>query len=243
MYIYIYIYIYIYTHISCVRIHRQHPYLSFCQKEPPTPSNKCFHRLAEPPHPRSPYAKWNKLHIHERICISSSEREANVHTNVHNTFLTYRPAYAWCSQHLWMHAYSPQKMHMRSCMCAYATAQKLLCHKTIANLSWVLREHRADCRLPPAQPPAQLLSRPIPSPDAVRSRNPSKSTLAHDAVAATGMHKHYSIIRLGVDLIQFVYGSHSPLATEVTHHRHIHSPFFRASFIYIYINICIYIYI
>jgi hypothetical protein len=30
-------------------------------------------------------------------------------------------------------AHSPQKMHMRSCMRAYATVQKLLCHETIAN--------------------------------------------------------------------------------------------------------------
>jgi len=34
--------------------HRQHPYFSFCQKQPPTPSNKCCYRLVEPPHPHSP---------------------------------------------------------------------------------------------------------------------------------------------------------------------------------------------
>jgi len=68
-----------------------------------------------------------------------------------------------------------------------------------------LREHRAGCRLPPAL----LLSRRNQSPDAVRSRNPSKSTLAHDTVAAVVSHKHHSIIRVGVGLIQFVYGSHS----------------------------------
>jgi len=42
--------------------------------------------------------------------------------------------------------------------------------------------------------PPCLLSRRKWSPDAVRSRNPSKSTLAHDAVAAAVSRKHYSII-------------------------------------------------
>jgi len=64
-----------------------------------------------------------------------------------------------------------------------------------------------------------LLSRPNPSSDAVRTRNPTKSTLAHDAVAAAVSHKHHSIIHVGAGLIQFVHGSHSCLATEFTHHR------------------------
>ena len=49
-------------------------------------------------------------------------------------------------------------MHMRSCMRAYATVQELLCHETIANLSWVLREHRAGCRLPHALSPVSTKS-------------------------------------------------------------------------------------
>jgi len=43
-------------------------------------------------------------------------------------------------------------------------------------------------------------------------RNPCKSTLAHDAVAAVVLHKHHPIICVGVGLIQFVYGSHSRMA-------------------------------
>jgi len=77
--------------------------------------------------------------------------------------------------------------------------------ETIANLSLVLREHRAGCRLPPAQ----LLSRTNQSPDAVRFRYPSKFTPAHDAVAAAVLHKHHSVIRVGAGLIHFVNGSHS----------------------------------
>jgi len=80
-----------------------------------------------------------------------------------------------------------------------------------------LREHHAGCRFrPPSCPfvePAALLlaSRPTSSP-----RNPSKSTLAHDAVAAVVLHKHHLIIRVGAGLIQFVYGSHSRMAADLT---------------------------
>ena len=60
-----------------------------------------------------------------------------------------------------------------------------------------------------------LLSRPNLSPDAVRSRNLSKSTLAHDVVAAAVLHKHHAIIRVGAGLIQFVYWSHSHLSADL----------------------------
>jgi len=116
--------------------------------------------------------------------------------------------------------------------------------KVIANLPGVLREHCASCRLPTAL----LLSRRNQSPDAVRSRNPSKSTLAHDAVATVVLHKQYSIIsvykhysiirvhkhcsiiRAGAGLIQFVYGSHSRLAADLILHRNLFSPFFSRAF-------------
>jgi len=115
---------------------------------------------------------------------------------------------------------------MRSCMRAYATVQKLveklLCHETIANL--ILSLARASCRL--LLPPAQLLSRLNPSPDAVRSRNLSKSTLAHDAVATAVSHKHHSIICVGAGLLQFVYKLHSRLATELTLDKVLFSPWF-----------------
>jgi len=81
----------------------------------------------------------------------------------------------------------------------------------------------------PLLPPVWL-SRPNPSPDAVRSRNPSKSTLAHDVVAAAVSHKHHSIIHVGAGLIQFVYGSHPKRATELIHHKDLFSPFFFAGF-------------
>ena len=40
--------------------------------------------------------------------------------------------------------------------------------------------------------------------------------LALDAVAAVVLHKHHLIIRVGAGLIQFVYGSHSRLAADLT---------------------------
>jgi len=80
-----------------------------------------------------------------------------------------------------------------------------------------------------------LLSRPNPSPDAVRPRNPSKSSLAHDAVAtATAVsHKHHLTIRVGAGLIQFVYGSHSCLATDLIHRRIPFSPRFSWGFLFL----------
>jgi len=44
-----------------------------------------------------------------------------------------------------MHTYSPQKMHMHSCMRAYATVQKLLGHESYCEL--ILSLARASYRL------------------------------------------------------------------------------------------------
>jgi len=64
-----------------------------------------------------------------------------------------------------------------------------------------------------------LLSQPNQSPVAVCSRNPSKSTLVHDVVAAVVSHKHHLVIRVGAGLIHFVYGSHSRLAADLILHK------------------------
>jgi len=106
---------------------------------------------------------------------------------------------------------------------------------TAASLPWrILRTYLESC--------ANIVQvvvyyRPTSSPlagnplrDAVRSRNPSKSTLAHEAVATAVLHKHHLIIRIGTDLIQFVYWSHLRLTTEVTRNRNVFSPFFARVF-------------
>jgi len=53
---------------------------------------------------------------------------------------------------------------------------------------------------------ARPSARPVagnPLRDAVRSSDPSKSTLAHDAVATAVLYKHHPIIRVDAGLIQF----------------------------------------
>jgi len=122
------------------------------------------------------------------------------------------------------------------CKNAHGLVHAHLCNGAKASLPWkLLRTYLESCAsivqavvcrpLPPL-----LLSRLNPSPDAVRSRNPSKSTLVHDAVAAVVLHKHQTIIRVGAGLIQFVHGSHSHFVTGVTSSRILFWPFFRASF-------------
>jgi len=131
----------------------------------------------------------------------------------------YTSIVSWC-----MVLTTPVEMHTTlSAKNAYALVHARIYNGAEASLPWkLLRTYLESCTsivqvvvcsllLPPL-----LLSRPNPSPDAVRSRNSSKSMLAHDAVAAAVSHKHHSIIRVGAGLIQFVYGSHARLATELT---------------------------
>jgi len=107
-------------------------------------------------------------------------------------------------------------------MRAYSTVQQLLCHGGYCEL--ILSLARTSCRLLfTARPTARSLAALR---DVVRSRNPSKSTLAHDAIATAVLHKHHPIIRVGAGLIQFVYRSHLRLATEATRNRNAFSPFF-----------------
>jgi len=127
---------------------------------------------------------------------------------------------------------------------AYGLVHARLCNGVAAILPWkLLRTYHESCanivRTVVCHPPSCRLDlgRPPPSPDAVRLRNPSKSTLAHDAVAAAVLHKHHPTIHVNAGLIQFIYGSRSHLVcvslffsrrlpvTEM-HFRH-----FRASFL------------
>jgi len=164
-----------------------------------------------------------------RICTSCREREANVYAVVHNICLTYTPAHAWCTTTpVNACRLSAKKMHMDSCMRAYSTVQQLLCHGGYCEL--ILSLARTSCRL-------LFTARPTARPfagnslhDVVRSRNPFKSTLAHDAVATVVLHKHHPIIRVGAGLIQFVYRLHLRFATEAARNRNAFSPFFARVF-------------
>ena len=114
-----------------------------------------------------------------------------------------------------------------------------LCNGAAASLPWKpLRTYLESCAnivqdIVSAHPPAPSSSQPPscwPVARHVRLRNPIKSTLAHDAVAAVVLQKHRLIIRVGADLIQFVYGSHSRLAADLTLDKNLFSlPFSRGT--------------
>jgi len=84
-----------------------------------------------------------------RICTSCREREAKMYADVHNSCPTYTPAHAWC-------ATTPVNLNAcrlfaKKCIWTCVCAPIQLCSsfftmEAIANLSWVLREHRADCQ-------------------------------------------------------------------------------------------------
>jgi len=101
---------------------------------------------------------------------------------------------------------------MRAC----ATVQQLPCRGSYCEL--ILSANIVQAVVT-AHPPAPSSSRPPscwPVVRHVRLRNPIQSTLPHDAVAAVVLYKHHLIIRVGGGLIQFVYGSHSRLAADLT---------------------------
>ena len=123
-----------------------------------------------------------------------------------------------------MHADSLQKMYMDSCIRAYSTVQQLLCHGRYCEL--ILSFARTLCRLLFTARPTDRPLEGNPLRDAVRSRNSSKSTLAHDAVATAVLHKYHPIIHVGAGVIQFVYRSHLRLVTEATSNINAFSPFF-----------------
>ena len=129
--------------------------------------------------------------------------------------------------------YSPQKN-------AHAPVHARLCNRAETSLPWkLLRTHLESClsivQAVVCRPP--LLARRNLMPDNVRSRNHSKSTLAHDSVAAAVSHKHHSIIRVGAGLIQFVYGRTRSSATEVVPSKILCPPFVPACFFCLFVGI------
>ena len=129
---------------------------------------------------------------------------------------------------------------MDSCMRPYSTVQQLLCHGGYCEL--ILSLARTLYRLLFTAHPTDRPLAGNPLRDAVRSRNPSKSTLAHDMVTTAVLHKHHPIIRIGAGLIQFVYRSHLRLAMETTRNRNAFSPFFPRVFQYLHIDLNLEVY-
>jgi len=113
-------------------------------------------------------------------------------------------------------------MHTDSCMRAYATVQKLLCHGSYCEL--LLSLARASCRLSFATRPC------CPSCCLNQTRRPT--LFAQEIhpnpcqLMTVVSHKHDSIIRVGAGLIQFVSRSH----LRFTSSRILFPLFFRVSF-------------
>ena len=155
---------------------------------------------------------------------------------MHGYIYIYICKYMYIYIHVYTYAYAHMYIYISTTR-ACAPVQRcssFLAMEAIAKVSWVLRERRAGCRFRP--PSCPFASRPPfcwPVVRHVRLRNPIKSTIAHDAVAAVVLHKHHLIICVGAGLIQFVYRSHLHLATEATRNRNAFSPFFARVLIWI----------
>ena len=161
-----------------------------------------------------------------------------IYIHIHICMDIYIYTYANICTYTYMYIY----MHMHTCIyISPQLVQARLCNGAAASLPWkLLRTYLESCANivqavvsahPP--PPAPSSSRPPscwPVARHVHLRNPIKSSLAHDAVAAVVLHKHHLIIRVGAGLIQFVNGSHSRLAADLTLDKNLFPlPFSRAS--------------
>jgi len=145
-----------------------------------------------------------------------------IHIHIHICMDIYICKYANICTYTYMYIY----MHMHTCI--YISPQLVyarLCNGAAVSLPWkLLRTYLESCAnivqaVVSAHPPAPSSSWPPSSWPVVRHvrlRNPIKSTLPHDAVAAVVLHKHHLIICVGAGLIQFVYGSHSRLTADLT---------------------------
>ena len=157
-----------------------------------------------------------------------------IHIHIHSYMDIYLYTYAYVCTYTYIYLY----MHMHTY--AYVSPQLVharLCNGAAASLPWkLLQTYLESCgtscmlSFQPALLPLRQAGRPSagPLPDTVRLRNLSKSTLAHDAVAAvvTVLHKLHPIIRVSAGFIQFVYGSHSRMAADLTLDKNLFSPRF-----------------
>ena len=114
-----------------------------------------------------------------------------------------------------MYAYSPQKMHMHSCMHPYAKVQKLHCHGSYCKL--ILSLARASCRLSfAARPPAV-----------------STKSVARRCLLKKPVQIHASSSALLQASSSLSLGRTRSMATELTHHRDQFPPFDFANFSFV----------
>ena len=173
------------------------------------------------------------------ICI-----HAYIDIYIHTYTCTY--IYAWIYIYICTYAnictYTYMYIYMHMHTCIYISPQLVharLCNSAATPLPWkLLRTYLESCAnivqaVVSTHPPAPSSSRPPSSWPVARHvclRNPIKSTLAHDAVAAVVLHKHHLIICVGAGLIQFVYGSHSRLSADLTLDKNLFSLLFSLPF-------------
>ena len=194
LYIYIHIYTYAYTHTHTYMHTHTYVYIyihihthTYMHTYIYTYAHTCTYTYIYIHMPMHIYI-YIYIYIY-RICTSCREREANVYADVHNICLTYTPAHAWC-------ATTPVNTCRLCAKNTYGLVYARLFNCAAASLPWkLLRTYLESCTnivqavvyCPPYRPLSCCVA------DVVRSRNPSKSTLAHDAVATAVLHKHHPI--------------------------------------------------
>ena len=134
---------------------------------------------------------YTYIHIHIHICM-----DIYIYIYICKYMYIYIYVYIYAYTHMYIYISTT-----RACA-PVQRCSSFFAMEAIAKLSRVLREHRAGCRFRP--PSCPFASRPPfcwPVARHVRLRNPIKSTIAHDAVAAVVLHKHHLIIRVGAGLL------------------------------------------
>ena len=166
---------------------------------------ECMHTLCKNAYGLVYIHIYIHIHMYIYICI-----HAYIDICIHTYTYTYIYAciYMYIQMQIYVHIhiciytciYTHAYIYLHnSCMCACATVQQVPCHGSYCEL--ILSLARTSCGLLfTARPTARPLAG-NPLRDVIRSRNPSKSTLAHDAVATAVLHKHHPIIRVGAGLI------------------------------------------
>jgi len=103
------------------------PYLSFCQKQPPTPSNMRSHKLVEPPHPHSPmlnetnctYMRYKDIYIYIYTYIYIHiymYTHTYTYTHIHNPYIY---AYICIYIHTYIYIYMHTHMYIYIYICIY----------------------------------------------------------------------------------------------------------------------------
>ena len=176
---------------------------------------ECIHTLCKNAYGLVYIHIYIHIHMYIYICI-----HAYIDIYIHTYTYTY--IYAWIYIYIHMHimyihiyvyiyAYAHMYIYIsttRACASVQQCSSFLgrnPCHGSYCEL--ILSLARISCRLsfPPALLPLRRAGRPpAGSCPTCSLDNPSKPTLAHDAVAAVVLHKHHLIILVGAGLIKFV---------------------------------------